>query len=77
MVLKMRLTLKEAMTIVANMNQNKDGVFSIAEVVQWCETNTIVKLAENGREKDLDEMITERVQERQKLKEEDDEWTEM
>jgi len=76
-VLKTRLTLEEAMAIAADMDQNKDGVFSIAELAQWCETNTIVKLAEDGREKDLDEMITERVQERRKLKEEDDEWTGM
>jgi hypothetical protein len=36
-------------------------VFSIAELAQWAETNTIVKLAEDGREKDLNEMISKRV----------------
>ena len=49
------------MAIASDMDQNKDGVFSIAELAQWAETNTIVKLAEDGREKDLDDMITERV----------------
>mmetsp|Transcript_17626 Transcript_17626/g.30382 ORF Transcript_17626/g.30382 Transcript_17626/m.30382 type:complete len:551 (+) Transcript_17626:2-1654(+) len=76
-VLKRELTSEEANAIAADMDTNKDGVFSIAELAQWCETNTIVKLAEEGREKDLDELITERVQERRKLKEEDEEWTGM
>ena len=60
-VLKRELTSEEAMAIASDMDQNKDGVFSIAELAQWAETNTIVKLAEDGREKDLDDMITERV----------------
>ena len=36
-------------------------VFSIHELAQWAERATIVQLAEDGREKDLDDMITERV----------------
>ena len=60
-VLKRDLTAEEALAIALDIDQNKDGVFSIAEFAQWAETNTIVKLAEEGREKDLDEMITERV----------------
>ena len=74
-VLKRELTNEEALAIASDMDSNKDGVFSLHELAQWCETNTIVKLAEDGREKDLDEMITERVLERRKLKEEDEEWT--
>lgn len=60
-VLKRELTAKEAMAVAADIDRNKDGVFSIAELAQWAETNTIVKLAEDGREKDLDDVITERV----------------
>eukprot|EP00578_Thalassiosira_sp_NH16_P023734 CAMPEP_0181085782 /NCGR_PEP_ID=MMETSP1071-20121207/5406_1 /TAXON_ID=35127 /ORGANISM="Thalassiosira sp., Strain NH16" /LENGTH=961 /DNA_ID=CAMNT_0023167593 /DNA_START=75 /DNA_END=2957 /DNA_ORIENTATION=- len=73
-VLKRELSSEEAKAIAADMDANKDGVFSLAELAQWCETNTIVKLAEDGQEKDLDDMIMERVQERRKLKEEDEEW---
>jgi len=69
-VLKTKLTSEEAKAIATDIDQNRDGVFSIAELAQWCETNTIVKLAEAGREKDLDDMIMERVQERRKLKKE-------
>jgi len=60
-VLKRELTAEEAMAIAEDMDTNKDGVFSIAELAQWAETNTIVKLAEDGREKDLNEMISKRV----------------
>jgi Ca2+-binding EF-hand superfamily protein len=60
-VLKRELTDKEAIAIAEDMDTNKDGVFSIAELAQWAETNTIVKLAEDGREKDLNEMISKRV----------------
>jgi len=60
-VLKRELTAEEATAIATDIDQNKDGVFSIAELAQWAETNTIVKLAEDGREKDLNDMITERV----------------
>jgi len=76
-VLKTKLTSEEAKAIASDIDQNKDGVFSIAELAQWCETNTIVKLAGEGREKDLDDMIMERVHERRTLKEEDDGWTGM
>ena len=60
-VLKRELTAEEATAIAADMDHNKDGVFSIAELAQWAETNTIVKLAEDGREKDLNDMISARV----------------
>lgn len=79
-VLKRELTLEEAMAIAADIDTNKDGVFNISELAEWAETNTIVKLAEDGREKDLDEMITKRVEvfkEKKKpaLKEEAEEWS--
>ncbi|KAL7551110.1 hypothetical protein ACHAWF_014310, partial [Thalassiosira exigua] len=60
-VLKRELTAEEALAIASDIDQNKDGVFSIAELSQWAETNTIVKLAEEGREKDVDDLITKRV----------------
>ena len=60
-VLKRELTPEEAMAIASDIDQNKDGVFSIHELAQWAERATIVQLAEDGREKDLDDMITERV----------------
>lgn len=79
-VLKRELTTEEAMAIVADIDTNKDGFFDIAELAEWAETNKIVKLAEDGREKDLNEMITKRVavfKENRKptLKEEEEKWS--
>ena len=79
-VLKRQLTTEEAMAVAADIDTDKDGLFNIAELAEWAETNTIAKLAEDGREKDLDDMITKRVavfKEKRKtaLKEEDEEWS--
>lgn len=79
-VLKRQLTLEEAMAVAADIDTDKDGLFSITELAEWAETNTIAKLAEDGREKDLDDMITKRVEvfkEKRKtaLKEEAEEWS--
>jgi len=79
-VLKRQLTTEEAMAVAADIDTDKDGLFNITELAEWAETNTIAKLAEDGREKDLDDMITKRVavfKEKRKtaLKEEAEEWS--
>ena len=79
-VLKRQLTTEEAMAVAADIDTDKDGLFNITELAEWAETNTIAKLAEDGREKDLDDMITKRVavlKEKKKtaLKEEAEEWS--
>ena len=79
-VLKRQLTTDEAMAIAADIDTDKDGLFNITELAEWAETNTIAKLAEDGREKDLDDLITKRVavfKEKRKtaLKEEAEEWS--
>jgi len=78
-VLKRELTLEEAMAIAQDMDTNEDGVFSLSELQQWAHTNTIIKLAEDGREKDVDEMINKRVEDfnsskKKKLDDEAEEW---
>ena len=79
-VLKRQLTTEEAMAVAADIDTDKDGLFNITELAEWAETNTIAKLAEDGREKDLDDMITKRVavfKEKKKtaLTEEAEEWS--
>ena len=58
---------------------NEDGVFSLSELQNWAETNIIIKLAEDGREKDVDELITKRLadfnsSEKKKLEDEAEGW---
>jgi len=60
-VLKRKLTSEEAMAIAEDMDGNKDGVFSITELAQWAETNTIVRLVEDGREKEAGSLIAKKV----------------
>lgn len=67
-VLKRELTSEEAMAIAEDMDQDKDGFFSVAELAQWCESESVVKLAEEGRDEDLDDLITERVHKRRRLR---------
>ena len=47
-ILKRELKAEEATSITVDIDYNKDGVFSIAELAQIGELNTIVKLAEDG-----------------------------
>ena len=63
----------------AEKDTNEDGVFSLSELQQWAHTNTIIKLAEDGREKDVDELINKRVEDfnlskKKKLDDEAEEW---
>ena len=58
---------------------NEDGVFSLSELQNWAETNIIIKLAEDGREKDVDDLITKRLEdfnskEKKRLDVEAEEW---
>ena len=67
-VLKRELTSEEAVAIAEDMDQDRDGFFSVAELAQWCESESVVKLAEEGRDEDLDDLITERVHKRRRLR---------
>jgi len=46
---------------------------------QWADSNTIIKLAEDGREKDVEELINKRLEDfnsskKKKLDEEEEKW---
>ena len=56
-VLKRKLTFEEAMAIAADIDENKDGLFSVEELSKWLETNKLVKLAEEGRDAEVDKII--------------------
>jgi hypothetical protein len=58
-VLKRPLTFDEAMAITADMDENKDGYFSMEELSKWLETNKLVKLVEEGRDAEVDRLIAE------------------
>eukprot|EP00814_Leptocylindrus_danicus_P016549 CAMPEP_0116045468 /NCGR_PEP_ID=MMETSP0321-20121206/27635_1 /TAXON_ID=163516 /ORGANISM="Leptocylindrus danicus var. danicus, Strain B650" /LENGTH=656 /DNA_ID=CAMNT_0003526805 /DNA_START=632 /DNA_END=2602 /DNA_ORIENTATION=- len=56
-VLKRNLTFEEAMAIASDMDSDEDGIFTVAELNKWVDNNKLVKLVEEGREDDVDEVI--------------------
>jgi Ca2+-binding EF-hand superfamily protein len=45
--------------IFAFKDENKDGVFTVQELIHWIETNKLVKLVEEGRDADVDRIVIE------------------
>uniref|UniRef100_A0A7R9WTH3 EF-hand domain-containing protein n=1 Tax=Craspedostauros australis TaxID=1486917 RepID=A0A7R9WTH3_9STRA len=56
-VLKREITLEEAMEIAAEMDENKDGLFTVGELIQWIETNKLVQFVKEGRDAEMEEII--------------------
>lgn len=57
-VLKRPLTFDEAMAIAADMDENKDGLFSVDELSKWLESTKLVKLVEEGKDAEVDKIIS-------------------
>lgn len=57
LVLRRELTFDEAMAIANEMDTDQDGMFTVSELNKWIETNKIVKLAEQGRDAEVDKAI--------------------
>jgi len=57
LVLRRELTFDEAMAIANDMDTDRDGMFTVFELNKWIETNKIVKLAEQGRDAEVDKAI--------------------
>lgn len=38
-------------------DENKDGIFTVKELIRWIETNKLVKLESEGRDADMDRVI--------------------
>jgi hypothetical protein len=38
-------------------DENKDGVFTVQELIKWIETNKLVKLESEGRDADMDRIM--------------------
>ena len=59
-VLKRKLSAEEAQAIAADMDANKDGFLTVAELSKWVDNNKVIKLLEDGREDEIDTMIERR-----------------
>jgi CheY-specific phosphatase CheX len=47
-------------------DENEDGVFTVQELINWIETNKLVKLEEEGRDADMDRIMESQSAESQK-----------
>lgn len=59
-VLKRKLSAEEAEAIAADMDADKDGFLTVAELSKWVDNNKVIKLLEGGREDEIDRMIERR-----------------
>jgi len=70
-VLKRNLTEEEVMAIVDDMDENEDGAITVAELALWIDTNKFVKLAEEGRDAELDREIEKKMEKKEEQQHDD------
>mmetsp|Transcript_9241 Transcript_9241/g.27524 ORF Transcript_9241/g.27524 Transcript_9241/m.27524 type:complete len:333 (+) Transcript_9241:1350-2348(+) len=51
------LSFEEALEIADEMDENKDGVFTVQELITWIETNKLVKFESEGRDAEMDKIM--------------------
>ena len=74
-VLKRKLSAEEAQAIAADMDANKDGFLTVAELSKWVDNNKVIKLLEDGREDEIDTMIERRKEKLlREMQEADESW---
>jgi hypothetical protein len=56
-VLKRKISMEEALEIASEMDENKDGVFTAQELIDWIQTNKLVKFVEEGSDAELDRVM--------------------
>ncbi|KAL3923319.1 MAG: hypothetical protein SGILL_001723 [Bacillariaceae sp.] len=53
------ISFEEALEIADEIDDNKDGVFTVQELIQWIETNKLIKFESEGRDADMDKLMME------------------
>ncbi|KAL3911550.1 MAG: hypothetical protein SGILL_007236 [Bacillariaceae sp.] len=53
------ISFEEALEIADEIDDNDDGVFTVQELIQWIETNKMVKFESEGRDADMDKIMME------------------
>lgn len=51
------ISFGDALTIADEMDENKDGVFTVQELISWIETNKLVKFESEGRDAEMDKIM--------------------
>ena len=61
-ILKCNLTEEETKAIIDDMEEKEEGKITITELALWIKNNKFVKVAEEGRENELDLEIEKKVE---------------
>jgi len=64
------LSFEEALEIADAMDENKDGVFTVQELIEWIETNQLVKFESEGRDAEMDKIMESQSNEKEDAKRE-------
>jgi len=59
------LSFEEALEIADEMDENKDGVFTVQELIKWIETNQLVKFESEGRDAEMDKIMESQANEKE------------
>eukprot|EP00594_Rhizosolenia_setigera_P018174 CAMPEP_0178967436 /NCGR_PEP_ID=MMETSP0789-20121207/17592_1 /TAXON_ID=3005 /ORGANISM="Rhizosolenia setigera, Strain CCMP 1694" /LENGTH=1076 /DNA_ID=CAMNT_0020653043 /DNA_START=415 /DNA_END=3641 /DNA_ORIENTATION=+ len=65
-VFKREITPEEALGLVEEIDDNQDGILSVTELMSWIEKNKLMKLAEEGRDAEVDDEIQAAKKKREK-----------
>mmetsp|Transcript_16115 Transcript_16115/g.34942 ORF Transcript_16115/g.34942 Transcript_16115/m.34942 type:complete len:950 (-) Transcript_16115:3546-6395(-) len=59
------LSFEEALEIADEMDENKDGVFTVQELINWIQTNKLVKFESEGRDAEMDKIMESKSNEKE------------
>lgn len=51
------ISFEDALVIADEMDDNKDGVFTVQELIKWIETNQLMKFESEGRDAEMDKIM--------------------
>jgi len=58
------ISFEDALVIAGEMDENKDGVFTVQELIKWIETNQLVKFESEGRDAEMDKIMESQTNEK-------------
>mmetsp|Transcript_25950 Transcript_25950/g.29140 ORF Transcript_25950/g.29140 Transcript_25950/m.29140 type:complete len:914 (-) Transcript_25950:80-2821(-) len=58
------ISFDDALVIAGEMDENKDGVFTVQELIKWIETNQLVKFESEGRDAEMDKIMESQTNEK-------------
>ena len=70
-VLRREISAEEAMEIARTIDNNHDGIFTVDELMRWCDEHRLIKYVEEDRDADMDRVIEKHSSQNTDTKKED------